>query len=165
MGSLQPGSLRRHNRAAAAAPPAASLPAASLPHPLLPYCPLQVSTWERLERRREAGALLPLKSRIPSWMQLAVRCFVCLFVCLCLHRLFVFSALLCALVRTPAPLPPAPSLRLCGGLRSAAGFAPTSCGTMRRSHVPPLPPALPLPQSLGPKSASQTSLEGFDNDG
>jgi hypothetical protein len=29
-----------------------------------------VSTWERQERRREVGALLPLKARIPSWMHL-----------------------------------------------------------------------------------------------
>lgn len=32
--------------------------------------PAQVSTWERQERRKAAGALLPMKSRIPSWMHL-----------------------------------------------------------------------------------------------
>ncbi|KAI7844766.1 hypothetical protein COHA_001648 [Chlorella ohadii] len=36
----------------------------------LDACIQQVSTWERQERRREAGAALPLKSRIPSWMHL-----------------------------------------------------------------------------------------------
>lgn len=40
----------------------------------LDACIQQVSTWERQERRKAAGALLPLKqkagSRIPSWMHL-----------------------------------------------------------------------------------------------
>ena len=38
--------------------------------PLHRPVPPQVSTWERQERRKAAGALLPLKSRIPSWMHL-----------------------------------------------------------------------------------------------
>ncbi|KAL4443986.1 hypothetical protein ABPG75_011723 [Micractinium tetrahymenae] len=36
----------------------------------LDACIQQVSTWERQERRKAAGALLPMKSRIPSWMHL-----------------------------------------------------------------------------------------------
>jgi hypothetical protein len=31
---------------------------------------VQVSTWERQERRKRAGAGQPMKSRIPSWMHL-----------------------------------------------------------------------------------------------
>jgi hypothetical protein len=44
------------------------------PHVCFCRQPLQVSTWERQERRKAAGALLPQKqkarSRIPSWMHL-----------------------------------------------------------------------------------------------
>ncbi|PSC75647.1 Triacylglycerol lipase SDP1 [Micractinium conductrix] len=36
----------------------------------LDACIQQVSTWERQERRKAVGSLLPLKSRIPSWVHL-----------------------------------------------------------------------------------------------
>lgn len=99
------------------------------------YTQAQVSTWERQERRREAGALLPLKARIPSWMHLPVRS---------ARKPLPFACLLCVTGVQTLPLSRNVGL-LSNGLISMAKRA------------------LSL-QTLG-TSASQTSLEGFDNDG